>query len=143
MQGRPRQVSLTGRCSLTDSVSIGIVTALILGKAIGIFSATFLITKFTRCTLGDGLSWIDVLGLAILAGIGFTVSLLISELAFGADSPHNDHAKVAILTGSLLAALIATVILRLRNKHYRKLEELESVDADGDGIPDVFNEKDD
>ncbi len=129
--------------SLTDSVSIGIVTALILGKAIGIFGATFLITKFTRCTLGDGLSWIDVLGLAILAGIGFTVSLLISELAFGADSPHNDHAKVAILTGSLLAALIATVILRLRNKHYRKLEELESVDADGDGIPDVFNEKDD
>lgn len=129
--------------SLTDGVSIGIITALILGKVIGIFGATFLVTKTTRCTLDEGLSWIDVLGLSILAGIGFTVSLLISELAFGADSPHNDHAKVAILTASLLAALLATVILRIRNRHYRKLEELESVDADGDGVPDLFNEKDD
>lgn len=129
--------------SLTDTVAIGIIAALILGKAIGIFGATFLITKTTRASLDDGLSWIDVLGLAILAGIGFTVSLLISELAFGADSPHNDHAKVAILTASLVAALLATVILRIRNKHYRKLEKLESVDADGDGVPDVFDEKDD
>lgn len=129
--------------SLTDTVAIGIIAALILGKAIGIFGATFLITKTTRASLDDGLSWIDVLGLAILAGIGFTVSLLISELAFGADSPHNDHAKVAILTASLVAALLATVILRIRNKHYRKLEELETVDADGDGVPDVFDEKDD
>ncbi|ABY24698.1 Na+/H+ antiporter [Renibacterium salmoninarum ATCC 33209] len=129
--------------SLTDTVAIGIIAALILGKAIGIFGATFLITKTTRASLDDGLSWIDVLGLAILAGIGFTVSLLISELAFGADSPHNDHAKVAILTASLVAALLATVILRIRNQHYRKLEKLESVDADGDGVPDVFDEKDD
>lgn len=129
--------------SHTDTVAIGIIAALILGKAIGIFGATFLITKTTRASLDDGLSWIDVLGLAILAGIGFTVSLLISELAFGADSPHNDHAKVAILTASLVAALLATVILRIRNEHYRKLEELETVDADGDGVPDVFDEKDD
>lgn len=129
--------------SMSDTVSIGIVAALIAGKAIGILGATFLVTKTTRASLDDGLSWIDVLGLSILAGIGFTVSLLISELAFGSDSPHNDNAKVAILTGSLLAAAIAVLILRSRNKHYRKLEELEKIDADGDGVPDVFNEKDD
>ncbi|WP_349307137.1 Na+/H+ antiporter NhaA [Arthrobacter sp. H35-D1] len=86
------------------------------------------------------MAWVDVAGLALLAGVGFTVSLLISELSFGDDAPHYNHAKVAILVGSLVAALLAAVVLRLRNKHYRKLAEIETEDADGDGIPDVYQQ---
>ena len=78
------------------------------------------------------------MGLAVLGGIGFTVSLLIGELAFGMGNEREDHVKIAILTGSLVAAILATVILRLRNRVYRKIREAETVDADHDGIPDVY-----
>ncbi len=63
--------------------------------------------RFTRGQLADGLSWWDVLGLSLLAGIGFTVSLLIGELAFGTGSARNDHVKIGVLLGSLVAALLA------------------------------------
>ncbi|MCW1249265.1 Na+/H+ antiporter NhaA [Acaricomes phytoseiuli] len=131
---------ITGFISaLNDPVAIGVIAGLILGKAIGIVGGTFLVTNVSRATLDEGLSWTDVIGVALLAGIGFTVSLLIGELAFG-DSVYNDDAKVAILTGSLTSALLATTILRIRNKHYRKIQALELKDSDGDGIPDVFKE---
>jgi NhaA family Na+:H+ antiporter len=124
--------------ALTDPVAVGIVVALVVGKPIGVLLATFIVTKTTRAALDPDLAWIDVIGVAVLAGVGFTVSLLISELAFGQGSPHDDHAKVAILVGSLLAALLATVILRLRNRHYGRIAEKEAIDSDNDGIPDVY-----
>ena len=58
--------------------------------------------------------WCDVLGVALLAGIGFTVSLLIGELAFGAGTAQDDHVKIGVLLGSLIAALLAAVVLRSR-----------------------------
>ncbi len=128
------------KSALTDTVAIGIVLALVVGKFIGIFGSTWIVTKTTKAKLDDGLAWVDVAGLSLLAGVGFTVSLLISELSFGDDAPHYNHAKVAILAGSLLAALLAAVVLRLRNKHYRKLAEIETEDADGDGILDVYQQ---
>ncbi len=112
--------------SLTDPVAVGIVLGLVVGKAIGVFAATYIVARFTRAHLDEGLAWIDVLGLSILSGIGFTVSLLIGELAFGIGSEKDQHAKVAVLTGSLLAALLAAVILRLRNHAYRRLEAAET-----------------
>jgi Na+:H+ antiporter, NhaA family len=96
------------------------------------------VQRFTRAQLAPGLSWWDVFGLALLAGIGFTVSLLIGELAFGAGSERDDHVKIGVLAGSTIAALLATVVLRLRNRHYRRLRAEEEVDADLDGIPDVY-----
>ncbi len=126
------------KSALTDSVAVGIVVALVAGKALGVFGATLIVTKTTKAELDDGLAWIDVAGLALLAGVGFTVSLLISELSFGVDSAHNDHAKVAILIGSLVSALLAAVVLRIRNRHYRTIALLEAADEDGDGVPDVF-----
>lgn len=113
------------KSAFTDSVAVGIILALVVGKFVGVLGATWLVTKTTKATLDDGLAWIDVVGLALLAGVGFTVSLLISELSFGDESPHYSHAKVAILSGSVLAALLATVVLRIRNKHYRLLAELD------------------
>ncbi|WP_426302615.1 Na+/H+ antiporter NhaA [Arthrobacter sp. R-11] len=124
--------------AFTDPVALGIVAALVAGKTLGIFGTTFILTKSTRARLDSSLAWIDVAGLALLAGVGFTVSLLIAELSFGTASAHNDHAKVAILTGSLCAALLAAVVLRARNRHYRKVELEEQRDDDGDGVPDVF-----
>lgn len=124
--------------ALTDPVAVGIVVALVIGKPIGVLLATFLVTKTTKATLNPDLAWIDVIGVSLLAGVGFTVSLLISELAFGQDSPHDDHAKVAILVGSLLAALFATAVLRGRNRHYGRMAARDAIDSDEDGIPDVY-----
>ncbi|QTG82748.1 Na+/H+ antiporter NhaA [Arthrobacter crystallopoietes] len=124
--------------SLTDTVAIGIIAGLVLGKPIGIVATTWLMSKFTRAELDPSLRWIDLLGISLLAGIGFTVSLLVAELSFGLGSAANDHAKVAILVASLLAALLATVVLRARNRHYRRIEAEEKIDADHDGVPDVY-----
>lgn len=124
--------------ALGDPVAVGIVLALVVGKTVGVFGTTFLITKTTRARLDDGLAWIDVVGLAMLAGVGFTVSLLIAELSFGTGSAHDDHAKVAILAGSLAAAVLAAVVLKARNRHYSRVARDEQRDDDGDGVPDVF-----
>jgi NhaA family Na+:H+ antiporter len=124
--------------ALSAPVTLGIVAGLVLGKPIGIVGATWAITKITRTRLDPSYQWIDLVGIALLAGIGFTVSLLISELSFPHGSAEADYAKVAILTASVLAALLAGVLLRSRNRRYRMIEKLESIDADADGIPDVY-----
>ena len=124
--------------ALGDPVLWGIVFGLIFGKPIGILGATWLVTHTTKANLAPGTKWSDLLGVTLLAGIGFTVSLLVSELSFGLASPHYDHAKVAILTGSLLAAFLGTLWLRPRDRRYRRLNEQAAIDADDDGIPDIF-----
>lgn len=126
------------RSALTDPVTIGIIVALVVGKPIGIVCTTWVVTRVTRATLDDTVRWIDLLGVALLAGIGFTVSLLIGELSFGLDSPHGDGAKVAILLASVLAAGLASTILVARNRRYREIDRLARIDADDDGVPDVY-----
>lgn len=129
--------------ALTDPIALGIVTGLVVGKTVGIAGSTYLLARFTRADLDDELSWIDVVGLAMLAGIGFTVSLLIGELAFGGGSVADDHVKVGVLVGSLVATALATVVLRTRNRAYRRVQEIEERDDDLDGIPDVYQQDDD
>ena len=124
--------------SLTDRVALGIVVGLVAGKTVGVFGSTYLMARFTRATLDSSLRWVDVLGVAVLAGIGFTVSLLIGELAFGSGSTRDDHVKVGVLTGSMLAATLAATILRARNRTYRRLQLEEEQDTDRDGTPDVY-----
>jgi NhaA family Na+:H+ antiporter len=124
--------------SLSDPVALGIVAGLVVGKAAGIAGSTWLVVRFTRAGFADELGWWDVIGLALLGGIGFTVSLLIGELAFGTGSERDDHVKVGVLVGTVTAALVATVVLRLRNRRYRRMCAEEAVDADRDGVPDVY-----
>ena len=83
-----------------------------------------------------------MLGLAILGGIGFTVSLLIGDLAFGAGTERDDHVKVAILVGSLTAAVLAGGVLLGRNRTYRRIRAAELADNDRDGIPDAYQGRD-
>jgi NhaA family Na+:H+ antiporter len=123
---------------LSHPVAVGIIAGLVLGKPIGITAATWLVARFTHARIDAGLAWIDVFGLSVLAGIGFTVSLLIGELAFGPGTEQDDQVKVAVLIGTVVAAALAAVILRLRNRVYRRIYEEEHVDRDGDDIPDVY-----
>ena len=109
--------------ALTDPVALGIVAGLLVGKSVGVAGSTWLLARFTRADLDEDLAWIDVIGLSLLAGIGFTVSLLIGELAFGAGSARDEHVKVGVLTGSVAAALAAAVLLGARNRTYRRIEE--------------------
>ncbi len=124
--------------SLQDRVAIGIVIGLLVGKPVGILLATWLLSRFTRADLDPDIGWVDVVGLSVLAGIGFTVSLLIGELAFGAGSERDEHVKVAVLVGSVAAAVLAGVFLRLRSRRYSAMAAREAADADQDGVPDVF-----
>jgi NhaA family Na+:H+ antiporter len=108
--------------SFQDTIALGIVAGLVLGKAIGITTTTFLVTRLPGLRIDPSITWIDMVGMAFVAGIGFTVSLLVGELSFGSGSESDDHVKVGVLTGSLIAALIGAAILTVRNRHYRSLE---------------------
>lgn len=123
---------------ISDPVVWGIVIGLVVGKPIGIMGSTFLITKTRHANLDPDIKWGDLFGVTLLAGIGFTVSLLVAELSFGLESAHNDHAKVAILSGSFIAAILGTLVLRPRDRRYRAIAERDKVDANKDGIPDVY-----
>jgi NhaA family Na+:H+ antiporter len=114
-------VTLSGsavREMVTDPVAIGIVAALLLGKMTGVFGGSWLTARFTRAELNSDLAWRDVGAVSVLAGIGFTVALLIAQLAFGGDVAQVERAKAAVLVASLLAALIAAVLLFRRNRTY-------------------------
>jgi Na+:H+ antiporter, NhaA family len=105
--------------ALTDPITLGVVAGLVIGKTVGVFGTARILSAVTRASLDSALRWIDVFGLSLLAGVGFTVSLLIGDLAYGEGSARADSVKVGVLAGSVLAAILAAVVLRLRNRHYR------------------------
>ncbi|WP_406841282.1 Na+/H+ antiporter NhaA [Streptomyces sp. AHU1] len=125
----------------TRPETLGVVLGLVVGKAVGIFGGTWLTARFTRASLSDDLEWADVVAVATLAGIGFTVSLLIGELAYEGNPILTEETKAAVLIGSFVAAVLATALLKIRNSKYRSLCEAEERDDDLDGIPDIY-EKD-
>lgn len=97
--------------SLTHPVSIGIILGLFLGKQIGIFGFSYLAVKLKLASEPEGVSWKKIYAAAILAGIGFTMSLFIANLAF--TSPELlDTAKVGILSGSLISGIVGFIILK-------------------------------
>ncbi len=114
-------VTITGG-ALADIVRqpepLGVLLGLVVGKFVGVFGGTYLAARFTRARLNPDLSWSDVAGVALLAGIGFTVSLLVGELAFGSGELA-DHVKAAVLVASVLSALLASVVLKMRDAKYR------------------------
>ncbi|MCW2748329.1 MAG: nhaA [Nocardioidaceae bacterium] len=124
--------------ALGDRVTLGIIVGLFVGKTVGVFGATWLMARFTGASLDDDLSWPDVFGLSMLAGVGFTVSLLIGELAFGVSSAADENVKIGVLAGSLVSAFAASVVLLRRNRVYRAISDEDNRDSDADGIPDAY-----
>jgi NhaA family Na+:H+ antiporter len=111
-------VELGGGADLvTDPVVVAVVLGLVVGKPVGILLGAWGAARFTRAELDEELGWRDILGLAVLSGVGFTVSLLVSDLAF-ADVRAGD-AKAGVLAGSLVAGLLAVLILGRRNRVHR------------------------
>jgi NhaA family Na+:H+ antiporter len=130
---------------LQTPIAMGIILGLVIGKPVGVVGVAAIMAKFTRAQLSPDIKWRDVGAVGMLAGIGFTVSLLISELAFyNYDNglALEEDAKIAVLVGSVVSALLATAVLLTRNRYYRKLYEREELDADHDGIPDVYQHSD-
>ncbi len=105
--------------ALSSPVAIGVIVGLVIGKSFGVAGSAWLIARFTRAELGEGLAWADVIGLSMLAGTGFTVSLLIGELAYPPSSPSYEYVKVAVLVGSLISIALAAVVLGRRERIYR------------------------
>jgi NhaA family Na+:H+ antiporter len=103
---------------LRNPVAVGVVLGLLVGKPVGVLGGTWVVTRFTKAELNPELAWRDVVWVAILAGVGFTVALLVSDLAF--DGEEREAAKTAVLAGSVLAAIIAGILLRRRNQGYAK-----------------------
>ncbi|WP_326660476.1 Na+/H+ antiporter NhaA [Streptomyces sp. NBC_00385] len=138
-------VSLSGGALagvFTRPETLGVVLGLVVGKTIGIFGGTWLATRFTKAELNKDLAWADVFAVAALAGIGFTVSLLIGELAFVGDDDMINEIKASVLIGSLIAAVLSGVLLKLRVRRYRALFDAEELDEDASGIPDIYEQDD-
>ena len=97
----------------TDPVALGIALGLIVGKPVGVMLLSFAAVKTRVASLPSGVTWGHVLGVSFLAGIGFTMSMFIANLAFG-EGPLLDSAKAGILGASLISgALGAFILLRM------------------------------
>ena len=127
-----------GGSAVTEPVAVAVVVGLVVGKPLGVYGGARIVARFTRASLSSSLRWADVLAVGILGGIGFTVSLLIDELAFTDDPGRTTAAKIGVLLASVLAALLASVALTIRRRAYAALAEVEERDDDGDGVPDVY-----
>ncbi len=100
---------------LTGAVGLGIIGGLLLGKLLGIVLMSRLMVATGITSLPSGSTWSQIIGASILAGIGFTMSLFIAELAFSS-TPYVGEAKSAILVASILAAIIGLLVIRFTNK---------------------------
>jgi Na+:H+ antiporter, NhaA family len=108
----------------SEPAAQGVALGLIVGKPVGILLATALLVKFTHATLHPTVRWPDIVAVSVVAGIGFTVSLLIGELSFESGSPQAGHVKAAVLISSLTAAAVGAVLLRWReHRHHRNVED--------------------
>lgn len=119
-----------------NPVTLAIIAALVLGKPIGIVATTWVTTRLLGTRLDPSYRWIDLAGVGLLAGIGFTVSLLVAELSFAAGSPEHDYAKVAVLAASVIAALAASAVLGVRNMQYARINRRLSQSISSAETPD-------
>ncbi|GGV36529.1 Na(+)/H(+) antiporter NhaA [Actinomadura cremea] len=104
--------------ALTDPLAHGVFFGLLVGKFAGVLGGTWLAVRLGLGTLPTGVSWGDVVPVAVLGGIGYTVSLLVAQLATD-DAATAETASTAVLAASLLASIIAVVLLRRRSRAHQ------------------------
>jgi NhaA family Na+:H+ antiporter len=102
---------------------LGIAAGLLVGKQVGIFGAVWLAVRVGWATKLRGATWLQIYGVSLLCGIGFTMSLFIGALAFPGIPLLIEEAKIGVLTGSLLSAVIGYLVLRFAPSHDHHLEE--------------------
>ena len=102
--------------ALTSPVGIGVVLGLVGGKFLGVFGGAWLTARLTRAELAAELRWSEIASVALLAGVGFTVALLIGDLAFADDPALQEVAKTGVLVGSVIAAVLASISVRRRTR---------------------------
>ncbi len=96
----------------TDKIVLGVALGLLVGKTVGVFAATVIADKVGVGSLPEGVTYRHVLGLAVTAGIGFTVALFVAGLAFEGEPAFTDSAKIGILAGSLVSGLLGYALLK-------------------------------
>ena len=97
--------------TLTNPISLGIIAGLFFGKQIGVTVFSWLAIKSKKADLPDGVNWLQIYGTSCLAGVGFTMSLFVAELAFK-DEAHIAEAKLGIICASVLSGIVGALILR-------------------------------
>ena len=101
--------------SLSNPVPLGIMTGLFFGKQIGVFFTTFLLIKMGYARLPSGSNWIQMYGIAVLTGIGFTMAMFINFLAFANADTYINEAKIGILIASFASAIIGYILLNFKS----------------------------
>ena len=105
-------LSLHGFSGSAPSFAAGVAVGLIVGKVLGIAGTTYLMVRFGFAKLPVKTTWTQMIGVGLLAGIGFTVSIFVTELAFGENSQLVDAAKISIFGASAVSGLLGLYILR-------------------------------
>ncbi|TZF94921.1 Na+/H+ antiporter NhaA [Chryseobacterium panacisoli] len=107
----------------TSTLGLGIICGLVLGKLIGINLFSLIAIKLKLSSLPQNSNWLQMIGVGLLAGIGFTMSIFIALLSFKGEIPIQDEAKFAILIASFIAAIAGFTILSISSKENPELEE--------------------
>ncbi|NKB47436.1 MAG: Na(+)/H(+) antiporter NhaA, partial [Legionellales bacterium] len=110
-----------GLSSLFDSITLGIVAGLFIGKQVGIFSSCYLLIKFKLAALPDQIDWHQLYAVSILCGVGFTMSLFIGMLAFdGQSSDYTRMVRLGVLSGSTISGVLGYLVLRYFTSENRR-----------------------
>ncbi|MEV0582898.1 Na+/H+ antiporter NhaA [Nonomuraea sp. NPDC050310] len=114
-------VSLAGFSTIFDDrVVMGVIAGLVIGKFVGVFGGAWLSVRLGLARLSEELHWRDMAAVSLLGGIGFTVSLLIGNLAYGDDPARSAAVTTGVLTASLIASVLAAVLLHVRVRKRRE-----------------------
>jgi len=116
-----------------SSASLGVLLGLLIGKPVGIFTATWLSIRLRLAPMPNGANWVQVLGVSVLAGIGFTMSIFVATLAFPDRIDLQDASKVGIFGGSLASACIGLAMLRVVGR----LQPMKATAADLEVLVDL------
>jgi Na+/H+ antiporter NhaA len=121
--------------AFTSPITLGIVFGYVLGKPVGIFGTSWLVTRISHGRLQPPVGWAAVAGGGTIAGVGFTVALLVATLAF--DGTQLDEAKVGILTAALAAAAVTWLLFRATELLPRRLK-IRALQGTADPLNDLY-----
>jgi NhaA family Na+:H+ antiporter len=113
-------VVLAGGARVSDPVTVGVMAGVFVGKQVGVFAFAWLAVRVGLARLPMGAGWGQLYGVAVLCGIGFTMSLFIAGLAFGSAAGRLDSAKVGVLVGSGMSAIVGAIVVIVAGRGGRR-----------------------